>query len=100
MVTRKTKKQGHQPGDDIPLATDAKAFKTSKWPKVTVGSHSTRTEYEDGRVDFVTDWEALLRDVREAIASYESRINCNTVVESKVPPKKTPTRKKNEKKVK
>ena len=43
------------------------------WPKVTVGSHSTRTEYEDGRVDFVTDWEALKRDVQEAIADYERK---------------------------
>ena len=46
---------------------------TETWPKVTVGSHSTRTEYEDGRVDFVTDWEALQRDVREAIASIENK---------------------------
>ena len=43
------------------------------WPKVTVGSHSTRTEYEDGRVELVTDWEALQRDVREAIASVENK---------------------------
>lgn len=41
------------------------------WPKVIQGSHSTRTEYEDGRVDFVTDWDALQRDVREALAAYE-----------------------------
>ena len=46
------------------------------WPKVIQGSHSTRTEYEDGRVEFVTDWEALKRDVRDVIASYESRMNC------------------------
>ncbi len=46
---------------------------TDNWPKVTVGSHSTRTEYEDGRVEFVTDWEALQRDVREAIASVEGK---------------------------
>lgn len=46
---------------------------TEAWPKVTVGSHSTRTEYEDGSVDFVWDWEALQRDVREAIASVENK---------------------------
>ena len=46
---------------------------TETWPKVIVGSHSTRTEYEDGRVDFVTDWDALARDVREAIASVENK---------------------------
>lgn len=43
------------------------------WPKVTVGSHSVRTEYEDGRVDFVTDWDKLAKDVREAIAEYEQK---------------------------
>ncbi len=43
----------------------------STWPKVTVGSHTTRYEYEDGRVELETDWEALQRDVREAIASVE-----------------------------
>lgn len=39
------------------------------WPKITVGSHSTRYEYENGRVEFESDWEALQRDVREALAS-------------------------------
>lgn len=53
------------------MATRKKKEET--WPKVTVGSHSTRTEYEDGRVDFVWDWEALQRDVREAIASVEGK---------------------------
>lgn len=43
------------------------------WPKVTIGSHSTRYEYEDGGVELVTDWDALQRDVREAIASVENK---------------------------
>ncbi len=54
---------------DLDMVTDKKEI----WPKVTVGSHSTRTEYEDGRIDFVTDWDALQRDVKEAIASVESK---------------------------
>jgi hypothetical protein len=61
------------------MATKKKAeFKSTKdlhnveWPRVTVGSHSTRYEYEDGRVELITDWEALRRDVREAIANYEA----------------------------
>lgn len=41
------------------------------WPKVIQGSHSTRIEYEDGTVDFTTDWEALKNDVAKAIAEYE-----------------------------
>jgi acyl-[acyl carrier protein]--UDP-N-acetylglucosamine O-acyltransferase len=39
------------------------------FPKVTVGSHLTVTEYEDGSTKLEWDDEALLRDVREAIAS-------------------------------
>lgn len=50
-----------------------KELEVETWPKVTIGSHSTRTEYEDGRIDFVTDWDALQRDVREAIASVENK---------------------------
>jgi hypothetical protein len=47
------------------------------WPKIIQGSHSTRTEYEDGRVDFVTDWDALARDVRESLASVETKGELN-----------------------
>lgn len=50
------------------------------WPKIIKGSHSVRTEYEDGRVDFETDWEALKRDVQNALTEYEkSNIVNNTV---------------------
>lgn len=45
---------------------------TVQWPKVIIGSHSTRTEYEDGRVEFVTDWEALKRDVKQALDDFEN----------------------------
>ena len=55
------------------------------WPKVIQGSHSIRTEYEDGRVEFESDWEALQRDVREAIASVENK----SVVEESTKPKRT-----------
>lgn len=51
---------------------DESVTATEVWPKVTEGSHSTRTEYEDGRVEFVTHWEALERDVRDAIRAYET----------------------------
>jgi hypothetical protein len=61
MATRKTKSK---------LGED-----TIEWPKITTGSHSTRYEYEDGRVEFNSDWELLSRDVREAIAEYEKSLN-------------------------
>lgn len=47
------------------------------WPKVIRGSHSTRTEYEDGRVEFVTHWDELARDVRNALTEYENSIKLN-----------------------
>lgn len=55
MVTTKSKK-----------TTKAEAKTATNWPKVTVGSHLTVTEYEDGRTELVWDDEALARDVREA----------------------------------
>ena len=39
-------------------------------PVVTRGSHSTRTEYPDGRVEFETHWDELVRDVEAALADY------------------------------
>lgn len=55
------------------MATKRNKQTVDVWPKVTVGSHSTRTEYEDGRVEFVTDWEALKRDVSQALREYEQK---------------------------
>ena len=40
-------------------------------PKIDKGSHLTVTTYPDGRTELVWDDDALLRDVREAIASVE-----------------------------
>lgn len=45
--------------------------KSGTWPKVTVGSHLTVTEYEDGHTELTWDDEALARDVREATAAHE-----------------------------
>ena len=41
----------------------------TSWPKVIEGSHSTRTEYEDGSVDFTIYWDQLAKDVSAAIAT-------------------------------
>ena len=40
-------------------------------PVVTKGNHLTVTAYPDGRTELVWDDEALLNEVREAIASIE-----------------------------
>ena len=42
---------------------------------VVKGSHLTVITFSDGRTQLVWDDEALLRDVRDAILLYESRIN-------------------------
>lgn len=39
-------------------------------PIVVVGSHSVRTQYPDGRVDFVVDDEKLRADVLAALAEF------------------------------
>lgn len=43
--------------------------KSTETPTVIRGSHSTRTEYPDGRVEFITHWDELKRDVDEALAT-------------------------------
>lgn len=42
--------------------------------KVVKGSHLTVTTHPDGRTELEWDHEALERDVREAIASYEATV--------------------------
>lgn len=50
------------------MARKKKVVETSTEPVVIQGSHSTRTEYPDGRVEFVIDYDKLLLDVRETLA--------------------------------
>ena len=47
-----------------------KKTKNSIEPVVTVGSHSVRTQYPDGRVDFVVDDVKLREDVLAALAEF------------------------------
>lgn len=44
---------------------------SGEWPKIVQGSHLTVTTFEDGRTELVWDDEALMRDVREALASVD-----------------------------
>jgi CBS-domain-containing membrane protein len=53
----------------------------TKQPKITRGSHSTRTEYPDGRVEFVTHWDELVRDVDAALKSLNNLVQ---ITEEKV----------------
>jgi hypothetical protein len=49
-----------------------KTKSASTEPVVIRGSHSTRTEYPDGRVEFETHWDELKRDVEEALAEFDA----------------------------
>lgn len=64
-------------------ATPAKKATVKKvkvtWPKVTVGTHLTVTEHEDGRTELVWDDEQLLKEVREAIASVEGKPKASAI---------------------
>lgn len=64
MVTKTKKKKVVDQITDSVTAVPVKEKIT--WPKVTVGTHLTVTEYEDGRTTLVWDDEQLLKEVREA----------------------------------
>jgi hypothetical protein len=57
------------------MATRKKKVEDQITDAVTVikGSHLTVTKHPDGRTELQWDDEALLRDVREAIASVENK---------------------------
>jgi hypothetical protein len=55
------------------MATRKSKIKADEGPVITKGSHSTTTTYPNGRVEFVTHWDELVRDVQEAIASVENQ---------------------------
>ena len=61
----------------------SKKLEVAGEPVVIVGSHSVRTQYPDGRVEFVVDDDKLRADVMEALAMFAT-----------VPAKTKPARKK------
>lgn len=60
-------------------------------PIVTVGSHSVRTQYPNGKVDFVVDDVKLRADVMEALALAESTRKSFPLQEEKKPAVKAKT---------
>jgi hypothetical protein len=66
MVTAMTSKKKAAP-KTAPKKTATKAPPTKQvWPKITVGSHLTVTEFEDGSTVLAWDDAKLLEEVREA----------------------------------
>jgi YD repeat-containing protein len=53
------------------MATPKKS--KEKWPRVVRGSHLTVTTHQDGSTELVWDDEALLQEVRTAIAVYDAK---------------------------
>jgi hypothetical protein len=48
-----------------------------KWPRVVRGNHLTVTTYQDGRTELVWDDEALLQEIRTAIAVHTAKQKSN-----------------------
>jgi len=67
-----------------------KTKSTSTEPVVIRGSHSTRTEYPDGRVEFETHWDELKRDVEEALAEFDALKKSFPATKNAVKAKKEP----------
>lgn len=63
-------------------------------PIVTVGSHSVRTQYPDGRVDFVVDDEKLRTDVFVALDEFDALKKSFPLSEDKKPAVKAKTARK------
>lgn len=55
--------------------------------KVIEGNHSTRTEYSDGHVKFVSHWPKLLKEVRAVLTEWDAS-------QPKIAPIKKPRKKK------
>jgi hypothetical protein len=58
--------------------TDTANQPAGGWPRITEGSHLRIVEHENGRRELQWDDEALMRDVRAAIASVESVASTET----------------------
>lgn len=63
MATRKKKSKDNGTLSGLPKS----------YPYVTIGTHLTVTEYEDGRTELEWRDDVLLKEVREAIASVETK---------------------------
>ena len=48
-----------------------KIVDSGDWPKINQGTHLTVKTFEDGRTELIWDWDALVKEVREACASAE-----------------------------
>ena len=58
------------------IATDAKSLinvPANGWPKISQGTHLTVKTFEDGSTELIWDHDQLLKEVREAIASVETK---------------------------
>jgi len=43
------------------------------WPKISQGTHLTVKTFEDGTTELIWDDDQLLKEVTEAVASYDSK---------------------------
>ena len=67
MATRKKKNTVIESADIAEMVN----VPSGGWPKINQGTHLTVKTFEDGHTELVWDDEALAREVREAIETYE-----------------------------
>lgn len=48
-------------------------YKSKRWPKVVKGNHLTVKTFEDGHTELEWDDDALLAEIRTAIAVHEAK---------------------------
>jgi hypothetical protein len=51
---------------------------SGSWPKINQGTHLTVKTFEDGRTELIWDWDALVKEVREACTSVETKPKTKT----------------------
>ena len=55
-----------------------KIVDSGDWPKINQGTHLTVKTFEDGRTELIWDWDALVKEVREACESVETKPKCHS----------------------
>jgi len=55
-----------------------KIVDSGDWPKINQGTHLTVKTFEDGRTELIWDWDALVKEVREACESVETKPKSKT----------------------
>ena len=87
MVAKK-KAKVTEPVIEVTKPKKVKVAKTESYPKVVKGTHLTVTTYEDGSTELEWDDDQLLKEIRAACASVETKKKPNVKVKTETTKKK------------